>query len=140
MPGLPRLVLGLGGVVLLVTGLVGIALGATSGPFLRSLLPPVVVDAAAVGGATVALSGLLLLIGAAQLALAAWAGAQRRWTTASAVIVSGLLASAFLAGAVVSVTEAARSGSVVMLGLGACALVVALAYAAASLALARSSV
>jgi hypothetical protein len=139
MQGLPRLVLIIGGVLMVIAGSAGIVLGATSGPFLRSLLPRVVVDAAAVGGAAVALSSVIVAVGVLQLALARAVSSRSRWPIAAAVILTAFLAAIGVAIAVVSVTEAAVAHTAVMLAVGAAALVIALAYAAASVQLAAKS-
>ena len=69
----PRLATGLllgAALLLTVAGLVGIALGLFFAPWLHDLLPPVLIDAAAVGGAATALGALLLGLAAAHLAAA----------------------------------------------------------------------
>lgn len=69
----PRLATGLllGAALLLsVAGLVGIALGLFFAPWLYDLLPPVLIDAAAVGGAATAIGVVLLGLAAAHLAAA----------------------------------------------------------------------
>ena len=60
------------GAALLLTaaGLVGITLGLFFAPWLHDQLPPVLIDAAAVGGAATALGALLLGLAAAHLAAA----------------------------------------------------------------------
>jgi hypothetical protein len=140
MPRWPRVVLAVGGGVMVLAGAGGMALGTGGGAFVRALLPPVAVDASAVGGATVALSAVVVGFGAVQLLLARAVSRPGRWTAAAAVILSGLLAAASLAVAVVSATQAAAGGPAALLAVAATMLVIALAYAAASMTLARTSV
>jgi len=82
-----RAVLAGGGLVAVIAGATGIGLGRGAAGWLYSLLPPVEIDAAAVGGATVALGIGLGLVGALQLLAAARYGRQPAWErTATATL------------------------------------------------------
>ena len=134
-----RLVLAIGGAATLIGGLLLMALGLSAGAWLRSLLPPVLIDSAAVGGAAFALGVVASLAGAAQLAIATWARRGGRWFTAGAAVLAGLLASVLLACAVAAATETARGGSVWFLAGSLALAIAAIAYAAAALGLGRAS-
>ena len=140
MLGFARLVLMVGGSVTLLAGLVAATLGLLAAAWLRSLLPPVVIDVAAVGGAAFALGLSVATTGAVQLVVAVALRRPGRWVDAAAVAITGLLAGLLIALAAAAMTEAARSGSV-WLFIPALALgFAALAYGTSAWGVARASV
>jgi len=138
--GFARLVLSVGGTAALVSGALLIGLGLFAGAWLHALLPPLVIDARAVGGAAFALGIFAAAAGVVQLATAAWVGREGRWVTASAAVLAGIFASLLVACAVAAATEAARGGSAWFLGGTLALLIAATAYGAAAWGLSRASV
>jgi hypothetical protein len=134
-----RVVLMVGGSAMLVAGLVVAALGLFAGAWLLSLLPQVVVNAPAVGGAAFALGVLVAAAGACQVTLAASVRRSGRWTTAGAAVLTGLLAALLIACAVAAVTEVARGGTPWLLGASLGLTAAAFAYAAGAWKLGRAS-
>lgn len=134
-----RLVLAVGGTAMLIGGLALAALGLFAGPWLRSLLPPVVIDAQAVGGAAFALGVFFALAGAAQIVAAASIARGGRWVAASAAVIAALLASLLAACAVAAATEAARGGSLWFLAGSLALMAAALSYGGGAWGLARAS-
>lgn len=140
MPAFARLVLVVGGSATLLAGLIVATLGLVGAGWLRSLLPPVVIDAAAVGGAAFALGLSVATAGAAQLVLAIALRRPGRWVGAAAVTTAGLLASLLIALAAAAMTEVARGGAVWLLLPGLALGMAALVYGASAWSLARASV
>lgn len=127
MPRFPGLVLRVGGSCMLVAGIAGVVLGVGARAWLASLLPRVVIDQAAVGGAAVALGSLVGIAGLAQLALVMLHRGSP-WTAAAAATVSGLLGALGVALSVTLATVVAAGASPWLLaGSGAC-LAIGLAY------------
>src|SRR5438876_186936 len=98
-----RLVLVVGGTIVLICGLILVALGLVAGAWIRSLLPEVVIDARAVGGAAFALGVFLAVAGAAQLVIAAAVRRAGRWVMAGAAALAGILCRLLVACAVAAV-------------------------------------
>ena len=134
-----RLVLVVGGTIVLICGLILVALGLVAGAWIRSLLPEVVIDARAVGGAAFALGVFLAVAGAAQLVIAAAVRRAGRWVMAGAAVLAGILCSLLVACAVAAVTEVARGGSPVLLVAALVLAVAAVAYGAGTWGLGRAS-
>ena len=134
-----RLVLAVGGTIVLICGLILAALGLVAGAWIRSLLPEVVIDARAVGGAAFALGVFLAAAGAAQLVIAAALRRAGRWMMAGAAVLAGILGSLLVACAVAAVTEVARGGSPVLLVAALALAVAAVAYGAGTWELGRAS-
>jgi hypothetical protein len=134
---LARLVLILGGALMTIAGACATGVGIVAPAWLHSLLPPVQVDAPAVGGATVALGCATIGLGLVQLTIGLLLPRPARWLSAAAVTLSALLGAAWLSVAVVLATESATASSVwFLVGAGALVLV-AIAYLAAALSIAR---
>lgn len=139
VPRLPRLLLIVGGALLLVAGAAGVVAGIAIPDRLHALLPPVVIDVAAIGGATVALGVAIGLVGSAQLLIGLLLG-RGEWTAAG-VLSLGLLAALVLALGVALLTEVAAGAAGWLVAPGACLLVVSGLYGVAAwrLAAARSA-
>ena len=138
MPSVARIVLLVGGTVMVLCGLAVAVLGLVAGGWIRSQLPQVVIDASAVGGATFALGVVVAGTGGMQLVVASLHLASR-WLMAGAAVLAGLVASLLLASAVAAATEVARGGNPWLLaasiGLGAAGL----AYGAGAWQFGRAS-
>jgi hypothetical protein len=117
IPRLPRVLLLVGGVVLLGAGIAGVAAGATIPDRLHALLPAVVVDAAAIGGATVALGVLLVFAGLLQVVVGLLLGHDDP-TRAAGVVVLALLGTLLLAVGVALLTEVGAGASAWLLAPG----------------------
>jgi hypothetical protein len=135
----PRVVLLAGGLIMLAGGVVGIVLGFSAAAWLFSLLPPVLIDQAAVGGAAVALGVMLAAAGLAQLILAAGLRTRQPWIAATSATVSGLLGVLSFAVAVVLAVETARGGPGILLLAVVGVLVAAVAYGLSAWRLAGAS-
>ncbi len=125
VPRLARALLVVGGGVVFAAGIAGVAVGLLIPDRLEALLPPVAVDAAAIGGASVALGVLLLAAGLVQATVGLLLG-RGDWAHAAGAVILGLLGALLLAVAVAMLTE---------VGAGAPAWLVAPGLALASLAL-----
>ena len=134
-----RLVLLVGGTAVLIAGLMLAALGLVAGAWIRSLLPEVVIDASAVGGAAFALGVFFAASGVVQLMVAAAVRRAGRWLVAGAAVLAGVLASLLLASAVAAVTEVARGGPPSLLVAALALAAAAIAYGAAAWGLGRAS-
>jgi hypothetical protein len=115
---------------MLLAGGAGVVTGIAIPDRLHALLPPVVIDAAAIGGATVALGVAMGVVGLAQLLMGLLLG---RGSWAAAGVVSlGLLAALFLALGVALLTEVAAGADDWLVAPGACLLVLAGLYGVAA--------
>lgn len=137
MPRFPGLVLSIGGLFMLGAGLGGVVLGLVARAWLASLVPQVVIDQAAVGGAAVALGLLVGVTGLAQVALVVLHRGGP-WTGAAAATMSGLLAALGLAVAVALATAVSAGGSPWLLAGGGACLAVGLAYGVCAWRLAQT--
>ncbi len=129
-PRLPRLLLLAGGAVLLVAGIAAVVAGIAIPQRLQALLPAVVIDAAAIGGATVALGVAIAVMGAAQVAIGLFLG--RAGWTAAGVVGLAVLAALLLALGVALLTEVAAGAPGWVAVPGAGLLLVAAVYGAGS--------
>ncbi|HYM52985.1 MAG TPA: hypothetical protein VEW45_05845 [Candidatus Dormibacteraeota bacterium] len=127
----PALLLALAGLVLVLLCAAGVAAGLLFAERLHALLPPVAIDAAAVGGATVALGGAAGLLAAVHLtsALALWRGV--RQAAVPAIVLSATMSVVALGWAVAAlVSSVSGSGPlVIVLPAGICLVLVAVGYA-----------
>ncbi len=128
VPRLPRLLLLLGGSLFVVTGAVGVGAGALLPDRLQALLPPVVVDTAAIGGATVALGLVALAAGLVQVGIGIRLS-HGGWAVAAAAVVLAVLGALLVATSVVLLTEVAAGAPSWLLAPGLALLVVATVYA-----------
>jgi hypothetical protein len=135
----PRLVLVVGGTTVLICGVLLAALGLVAGAWIRSLLPEVVIDARAVGGATFALGVFLAAAGAVQLAVAAAVRRAERWVMAGGAVLAGILGSLLVVCAVAAVTEVGRGGTPWLLAAALALAVASIAYGAVAWQLSRAS-
>jgi hypothetical protein len=136
----PRLVLAAGGLLALLVGLGGILVGWRAAGWLYSLLPPVQIDAAAVGGAAVSLGLAIGVAGVVQLVAAARVGRRSRWEATAIVTLAALIGATLASSAVAAFTAAATAGQpwLVVAGLGL--LAAAAAYGVSAWRVARPSV
>ncbi len=104
VPRLTRVLLLVGGGIALAAGVAGLVAGATVPDRLLALLPPVAVDAPAIGGATVALGALLAGAGLLQVGTGLLLG-RGDWARAAGIVILGLLAALLLAVGVAVLTE-----------------------------------
>jgi len=134
-----RLVLAAGGAVMLLSGLLLAALGLFAGAWLRSFLPPLAIDARAVGGAALALGVVLAVAGAAQAAAAVSVVRGGRWVAAAAAVLAGLLTGLLVACAVAAVTQTAGGGSPWFLAASVALVAAAIGYGIGAWGLASAS-
>jgi hypothetical protein len=111
VPAVARVVLLVGGMAMLLTGLALALLGLFAGAWIRLQLPQVVISASAVGGAAFTLGMVMAVAGAIQLVIAASLRRASRWLMAGAAVLAGFVASLLLASAVAAATEVARGGT-----------------------------
>lgn len=103
---------------------------------LLALLPPLTIDADAVGGAITVISIGAFGIGAAHAAIAAGVARRRRWALSAGVLFASVLGAAFLALAAAAATSAFRESALAG-ALAASAVVAGLAAASYGLIAAR---
>jgi hypothetical protein len=139
VPRLPRLILLAGGLAATAIVVTAAVLGATASAWIFSLLPPVAIDAAAVGGAVSALGFGVLAVGLAQLGLALAIGRRSRWAMATATALGALLCATFVSLAVAAFTSAASAGLPWLMLAGAGLVLVAAGYGVACVVLVRAS-
>ena len=135
---LARLLLLGSGSLLILLGLAGAAVGVLLPDRILALLPPVDVDAAAIGGAIVTLAVASAGAGVALVGLGLWLG-RARWASAVALVVLGMLAALLTALGVALLTEVAAGSSAWLVVPGGVLLAVAAACATVAWRLARSA-
>jgi hypothetical protein len=129
-PRFPRLLLLGTGCLLVVAGAAGAGAGLLVPGRLHALLPAVVVDAAAIGGAAVALGAVVATLGAAQLLIGLLL--ERAGWTAAGVVSLGVLAALLVALGVVLLTEVAAGAAGWVVAPAAVLLLLAGLYGAAA--------
>jgi hypothetical protein len=102
------LLLAVAAAVWLLAGVVVIAVGLGGAPWLMAQLPPLSIDAAAVGGAAVAIGIGLVGIAVFHVAVAMGVRAMRRWAVSSGVLLSATMAVGLVAVALAAGTTLAR--------------------------------
>lgn len=107
-------------------GALGLVVAITWRDRLIAVLPPLAIDAAALGGALTVIAVGAFTIGAVHMAVAVGLGRRRRWALSAAVLLASVLAAGFVALAAAATASAARE-SALGLQLGGAALVSALA-------------
>jgi vacuolar-type H+-ATPase subunit I/STV1 len=140
-PGWLRPALALLGSLMLVAAIVGIVIGFAAAGWLRDQIPGITADASVVGGAAVAFSGGLILLGLGHLALALVIGQRRpsRVVRAAGVVVGSALTMVAVLGLASVAVSLAREVSAGPL-LAAVPLLLALAvYATLSVSLLRAN-
>ncbi len=131
VPPLPRLLLIGGGGVVLSAGIAGVVAGVTIPDRLHALLPAVVVDAAAIGGATVALGALFVGAGVLQLVTGLLLG-RGDPTRAAGVVILAFVGTLLLAIGVALLTEVGAGATAWLLGPGIALAGVAALYGVAA--------
>ena len=97
-----------GGGAWFVLGAIGIV-GAVVGPdWIIARLPPLAVDADAIGGALTAMALAALAVAAAHLAIAAGLAADRTWARSAGILLASTLALAFLGATAAAATSVVR--------------------------------
>ncbi|MEA2650600.1 MAG: hypothetical protein QOI85_321 [Chloroflexota bacterium] len=134
-----RTVLLIGAVVFLLAGAGTFALAAIGVRQLLSLLPPLAIDADAVGGALTALALTLVAAGTAHLFVATGLRDGRRWARSAGALLAGVLAPVFVGLAAAAVSSALRSPGQAppLLAGAALATFAAIGYTLAAVRLAR---
>ena len=134
-----RIVLLVGGVTLLL-GAVGAAAVAVAGTdLLETLLPPLAIDTAALGGAITAVGGALGVAGLAHVAVLIGLRTKSRRALSAAILLGGLGGAVFTALAAAAFASAAAESAMaaVLLGGGAAAVIAACGYGLATVRLVR---
>lgn len=103
-----RTVFLVGAAVWLLSGIAGIVLAAVGTESLLSLLPPLAIDAPALGGALTAVALALLAIGAAHVVVVAGISRELRWARSVGVLLASMLAIGWIALAAAAVSSALR--------------------------------
>lgn len=134
-----RTVLTIGAAVWLAAGAVAFAIAAVGVQPLLSRLPPLAIDADAVGGALTALALTLVAIGTAHLFVVAGLRDGRRWARSAGALLASVLAIACVGLAAAAVSSAVRSPGYALPLLGAAVVAAAGAtgYVLAAVRLAR---
>ena len=134
-----RLVLVIGAVAFLLAGAGTFALAAVGVEQLLSMLPPLAIDADAVGGALTALALAFVATGTAHLFIVAGLREGRRWAASAGALLAGVLAAAFVGLAAAAISSALRSPgyALPLVAGGAVATCVAIGYALVAVRLAR---
>ena len=134
-----RTVLGGGAVAWLVVGAAGIVLAAAGRDWMIAVLPPLAIDADALGGALAAIASVLILVGAAHLAV--MVGLRRGWRSAlsAGALLASVLSVVCLALAAAAASSALREPAYALglVGAGVAAVVAAVAYGLATVHLVR---
>jgi hypothetical protein len=115
------------GLLLIVAGGGGAGLAVVDPALVRAQLPPVAIDAAAVGGALAALGFASVALGAVHLVAVAGLRRRARWATTATVVLAATLSMLWLAAAVAALVSARQGAGFVAAGIGLA--VLALAYA-----------
>ena len=128
-----------GAVAWSIIGLAAMSLGTFASEWLLSLLPPLVIDAPALGGGVTALGVGLLAVGLTHAAVGAGLRRGVRWGVPGAVLLTGIMAVGLLALAAAGVSSAfAQPASAVALwAAGGLAAVAAAAYGWSAVSLVR---
>lgn len=132
-----RRVLLAGAVGWLLVAIAGMGVAIAGVDTLRGLLPPLAIDADALGGAITAVAVALLAVGGAHVAVLL--GDERRWAVSAGALLASVLSVALLALAAAAVASAARESAQAwpLLAAGVLASLVAVGYAVAAVRLAR---
>lgn len=114
------------GVLLILVGSFAAVLAVTDPAGVRAQLPPVAIDAAAVGGALFALGFGSVALGLAHLVVVAGVRRRAGWATTATVVLAATLSMLWLAAAVAALVSAPYGAGFLLGGIGLG--VVALAY------------
>jgi len=134
-----RAILAIGAITWLVGAGIGIGLSRFAVDRLLALLPPLAIDADALGGALTALAIALACIGLAHLVILAGLRRGGRWAHTAGVLLSALLSVVWLALAAAALSSAVRDASraAPLLAGAVGAALAAIGYAVAAVGLAR---
>ena len=131
-----RRILVAGAVAWLALAALGVAVAIGWREWLIAALPPLAIDADAVGGAITVISIGAFGIGAAHASIAAGVARRRRWALSAGALLASVLGTGFLALAAAAATSAFRESNLAI-ALGALAVVAGLAAASYGLIAAR---
>lgn len=134
-----RRVLLVGAVAWLLVGIVGIGLAVFGRAWLLTQLPPLAIDADALGGAVTAMALLVAGIGGAQLGVLVGLGRGWRWVWSAGALLASVLAALLLGLAATAISSALREAAYAAPLIGAACLAVCgmLAYSLVAVRLVR---
>ena len=134
-----RTILLVGTIVWLLVGAGGLAVAVFGADRLLSLLPPLAIDAEALGGALLTVAIALLLVGVAHAIVVAGLRRGLRWARSAGALLGAVLAIASIALAAAALSSAIRETAVapVLLVAGSAATLAALGYGLVAVRLAR---
>jgi len=134
-----RTVLLVGAAACLLSGVAGIGLAIAGSESLLSLLPPLAIDADALGGAVTAVALALVAVGVVHLGVLVGLGQGQRWAMSAGALLSSVLAVVSLALAAAAVSSALRAAdyALPLIGAASLAFVATAAYAFVAVRLAR---
>ncbi len=134
-----RTFLVIGAVAFLLAGVFTFALAAVGVERLLTMLPPLAIDADAVGGALTALALSFVATGTVHLFVVAGLRERRRWAASAGALLAGVLAAAFVGLATAAISSALRSpaNALPLLMGAAAATFAAISYALVAVRLAR---
>lgn len=127
-----RTVLLIGAIGWLVVAIAGLGVALAGRNALLAALPPLAIDADALGGALMVIAVAALGVGAAHAGVVVGLGRGNRWARSAGVLLASVLAVAFLALAATAAASALRESPLALVLSGAC---VATAVAAVGYAL-----
>lgn len=131
-----RTILLIGAAGWLVVAIAGLAVALAGRNALLAALPPLAIDADALGGALTVIAAAALGVGAAHAGVVVGLGRGHRWARSAGVLLASVLAVAFLALAATAAASALRESPLALVLGGAC---VATASAAVGYALTAAS-
>lgn len=115
-----RTILFIGAVAWLLVALVGLGVAIVGRDALLAALPPLAIDADAVGGALTVMAVASLGIGAGHAAIVVGMGSGLGWARSAGVLLASVLAVAFLALAAAAAASALRESPIALVLGGAC--------------------
>jgi hypothetical protein len=128
-----------GAVAWSVLGLAAVSLGTLASEWLHSQMPPLVIDAPALGGGVTAMGVGLVVVGVTHGVVRAGLRRGYRWGLSAAVLLTGVMAVGLLALAAAGVTSAfaLHASALALSGAGALAAVASAAYGWCAVSLVR---
>jgi len=115
-----RTILLIGTIGWLATGLAGLGVALAGPNALLAALPPLAIDADALGGALTVMAIASLGVAAAHAGIVVGLGRDRRWARSAGVLLASVLAVCFLALAATAAASALRESSLALVLGGAC--------------------
>ena len=131
-----RTILLIGAIGWLVVAIAGLGVALVGRDALLAALPPLAIDADALGGALTGIAVAGLGVAAAHVAVVAGLGRGNRWARSAGVLLASVMSVAFLALSATAAASALRE-SLLALGLGGASIAAALAAIGYALAAAR---